>query len=111
MVQAKLTVAQRGHSCSHTWFACAWHSKVDSSLEHCVYADQSAGAGAAEGLEGKPKMSLAGDADSTTFDAQLEDLDTQIAAVCERIPHLKGQLLQNDANIKSLLQLAVSGAG
>ena len=44
---------------------------------------------------------------STTFDAQLEDLDTQIAAVCERIPHLKGQLLQNDANIKSLLQLAV----
>eukprot|EP00891_Asterochloris_glomerata_P008647 jgi/Astpho2/8647/Aster-05121 len=48
---------------------------------------------------------------STTFDAQLEDLDTQIAAVCERIPHLKGQLLQNDANIKSLLQLAVSGAG
>ena len=64
MVQAKLTVAQRGHSCSHTWFACAWHSKVDSSLEHCVYADQSAGAGAAEGLEGKPKMSLAGDADN-----------------------------------------------
>ena len=48
---------------------------------------------------------------STTFDAQLEDLNMQIAAVSERIPNLKGQLLQNDANIKSLLQLAVSGAG
>ena len=48
---------------------------------------------------------------STTFDAQLEDLNTQIAAVSERIPNLKGQLLQNDAKIKSLLQLAVSGAG
>ena len=79
---------------------------VNQIKAHIVLADRPQHAVQAKLVEAQHVQS--GDA---TFDAQLEDLNTQIAAVSQRIPNLKGQLLQDDANIKSLLQLAVSGAG